>query len=228
MKIFVLSLTVILFCLLSVFFGNQLFYQPIDEITAYEEMLQATQIVTLTRENTISSIEEIVEESVEEKIEIEQVILREKYIAPEEEIVEKTYELNEKEVTMLSKLVWGEAMGLNKLEQSAVIWCVLNRVDSQSRLFPDTIKEVILQPNQFSGYHKWCPVREDIEELVRDVLTRWYMEKDGVEDVGRTLPKDYLYFRGFSKHNWFFTTAEYHKAKNERNYWDWSLGNPYE
>jgi len=64
----------------------------------------------------------------------------------------------------------------------------------------------------------------------------------GETDVGRTLPSNYHYFRGFKwkeratelgmarptrSHNWFFTLSEYNKPKLERNYWDWSLPNPY-
>lgn len=47
----------------------------------------------------------------------------------------------------LARTVWGEARGCTTTEQAAVVWCVLNRVDSQD--FPDDILEVLEQPNQF-------------------------------------------------------------------------------
>ena len=226
MKKLILILSCVLFvlcfvCIVRTVINNEIIF---DEYNGSFE--PATQLISSSCSIALTPIEELQEEKafiLEEKVQKLATLAIDKEIKNEK----PQYTFNDKEVELLAKLVWGEAMGLDKLEQSAVIWCVLNRVDSQSRLFPDTIKEVILQPNQFSGYHKWCPVKEDIVDLVKDVLTRWYMEKDGIEDVGRTLPKDYYFFRGFSKHNWFFTKSEYNKAKLERNYWDWSLENPY-
>lgn len=219
MKKLIFGLSCILVVLLFMLAGNRLFYENTIGATSDIECVNPVEIMQILHTNKY-------EIPLEEPIETQEIQIDITINEPDNDI--KEYELNEKDVILLAKLVWGEAMGLNKFEQSAVIWCVLNRVDSNSKHFPDTIKEVILQPNQFSGYHKWCPVRDDIKELVEDVLIRWYMEKDGIENVGRTLPKNYYYFRGFQKHNWFFTTEEYHKEKYERNYWDWSLENPYE
>ncbi|MCI8602253.1 MAG: hypothetical protein HFE45_11815 [Oscillospiraceae bacterium] len=75
---------------------------------------------------------------------------------------------------------------------------------------------------QFHGYNEANPVEEHIEKLVRDVLDRWAAEKSGQEDVGRTLPQEYLYFWGDGRHNHF--TIEYHGQEE----WDWSMPNPYE
>lgn len=219
MKKLIFALSCILATLLIVLAGNRLFYQ--NTISTTKDIADVKTVDTM--QILYANQYEI---KIEEPIETQEIQIEITIEEPYNDM--RKYELNEKEVIMLSKLVWGEAMGLDKLEQSAVVWCVLNRVDSVSKHFPDTIKEVILQQNQFSGYHKWCPVRDDIKELVEDVLVRWYMEKDGIENVGRTLPKNYYYFRGFQKHNWFFTKEEYHRGKYERNYWDWSLENPYE
>ena len=97
------------------------------------------------------------------------------------------------EVEAISKTVYGEAMVTGSDEEmSAVVWCILNRVDSQ--IYPDSIIGVITQYKQFHGYHEDNPVDAGIETLVLDVLGRWEAEKQGQENVGRTLPTEYLFF----------------------------------
>ena len=82
------------------------------------------------------------------------------------------------EVEAIAKTVYGEAMvtGSDK-EVSAVVWCILNRVDSP--VYPDSIIEVITQHKQFHGYHEENPMDAGIEALVLDVLGRWEAEKQG-------------------------------------------------
>ena len=111
------------------------------------------------------------------------------------------------------------------MEQAAVVWCVLNRVDSEERYFPDTIREVVLQKNQFTGYKEKHPATAEFKALAEDVLHRWHDENDGIgtNDVGRVLPTEYVYFHGDGKVNWFRK-----QLKRDGNYWDWSLENPYE
>ena len=125
------------------------------------------------------------------------------------------------EIDMLAKTVWGEARGCNRLEQSAVVWCILNRVDAGR----GTIAEVITAPGQFHGYSKNFPVTDSIRELCEDVVARWKLEKLGVGNVGRTLPSDYLYF-------WADSTGIGNVFRNKfsGNYtkWNWACWNPYE
>lgn len=127
----------------------------------------------------------------------------------------------DREVELIAKTVYGEALVTNSdMEMAAVAWCILNRVDSP--LYPDTIEEVVTQRRQFHGYNEQHPVTTRIENLVRDVLDRWYAEKDGVTDSGRVLPKEYIYFEGDGRHNHYSTEWLVEE------YWDWSLPNPYE
>lgn len=126
----------------------------------------------------------------------------------------------------IAKTVWGEARGCTTVEQAAVIWCILNRVDSELAYMPDDIISVITQIDghghyHFRGYNPDFPVTDEIYDLVVDVLARWELEKTGVEDVGRVLPKEYLYFHGDGRFNYF--RDEYSGG----NRWDWSLPNPY-
>ena len=125
----------------------------------------------------------------------------------------------EEEVDVISKTVWGEAKGLNKLEQSAVVWCILNYVDAGY----GSIVEATTYPNRFLGYNPDFPVTDEIKVLVEDVLVRWQVEKLCDGDVGRTLPSDYLWFYGDGKHNYFRNSYN-----GEHNIWNWDCWNPYE
>ena len=123
------------------------------------------------------------------------------------------------DVETICKLVYGEGRGLNKTEMSAIVWCVLNRVDS--KIFPNTIYEVCSQKGQFHGYKEHFPVWDNIKELVEDVLMRWQNEKCGATNIGRTLPQTYLFFVGDGKHN------HYMEKWKSGIYYDWSLKSPY-
>lgn len=123
------------------------------------------------------------------------------------------------EIKMLAKLVYREARGVkSKAQQAAVIWCVLNRVDTKG--FPNTISKVITQKSQFA-WNSNTPVKKEFEKLAEDVVKRWLLEKKGQKNVGRTLPKSYLYFYGDGKKNYFRKT---YKGKAT---WNWSLPSPY-
>lgn len=76
-------------------------------------------------------------------------------------------------------------------------------------------------PGQFHGYNEDHPVTEHIEQLVIDVFERWAAEKNGEKNVGRVLPKEYLYFWGDGKHNYF--TTEFLGGDT----WEWEVENPY-
>lgn len=131
------------------------------------------------------------------------------------------WEPDTEEVVMLAKLVWGEAGGIpSTTEQAAVVWCVLNRVDSPK--YPDTVAEVVTQRYQFAGYKESNPATEEFMEIARDVLVRWHSEKNGTSDVGRVLPKDYLYFTGDGVRNYFTTEWSSSAAA-----YGWTLHSPY-
>lgn len=141
---------------------------------------------------------------------------------PEKEPTVEITPAPESDVEILAKLVWGEARGCSKTEQAAVVWCVLNRVDSDLPYFPDTIREVVLQENAFAGYSPENPVTDELVALVQDVLCRWELEQYGVGYAGRVLPATYTYFHGDGTHNYFRMTYEHTGL-----YWEWVLGNPY-
>lgn len=123
-------------------------------------------------------------------------------------------------VEAVAKTVWGEARGCTTTEQAAVVWCVLNRVDSPD--FPDDPLSVVAQQGQFSGYSTDYPVDPELVALVEDVMARWTLEKSAVGSVGRVLPREYVFFVGDGLHNHF---RESYEQTGET--WDWSLPSPY-
>lgn len=141
------------------------------------------------------------------------------YIA--EDTAVDDYTPKDKEIKMLARLIWGEARGVKSItKRSAVVWCVLNRVDASG--FPNTIADVVLQPNQFVGYNEQHPVTNENAIIAHDVLMRWHSEKYGCTNSGRTLPSDYKYFTGDGKENYFT------KDWNSSDKWNWSCISPYE
>lgn len=126
-----------------------------------------------------------------------------------------------KAIKYIAQCLWGECRGSVKMHQAAVVWTILNRVDSFNGEGEGAIIGTITAKYQFTGWHDWNPVWESLEGMAIDVLIRWEMEKAGFEDVGRVLPKGYCWFRGYGGVNHF--RSAYKNGKE----WDWSLPNPY-
>lgn len=129
-------------------------------------------------------------------------------------------EPEESDLIILAQTLWGEARGCTTTHQSAVIWCILNRVDDPR--WPDTIAEVCV-PNQFLGYNPDNPVDPELYALCEDVYARWTREQtEGYLNTGRTLPREYVFFHGDGVENHFRTAYEF-----TGEFWDWSLSSPY-
>ena len=129
------------------------------------------------------------------------------------------YPPTQEEIQALAKVVYREARGIpDKAHQAAVIWCILNRVDAGWG--GDTIMDVVTYPNAFA-YIEDTPVEPEFRMLAADVCERWNLEKAGQAEVGRVLPKEYLYFTGDGELNHF--TIEWKGTEA----WDWSLESPY-
>lgn len=153
---------------------------------------------------------------------VETVAVEPEVAAVETDIVEVSTEPIVEQVATdaavyIAKTVYGEARGLGQTDQAAVVWCILNRVDA----YGSDIVSVVTAPNQFHGYSAGNPVTDDIYWLVNDVLQRWQNEKAGASDVGRVLPKEYLYFYGDGVRN------HYRTAYRGGTTWNWGLASPY-
>ena len=106
----------------------------------------------------------------------------------------------EDDVAAMAKMLWGEARGCTRDNQIKCAWIVCNRVDDER--FPDSIQDVLEQPNQFHGYDPSYPVTDELYSIAFDVLTRWSYEKQGIP-VRRELPKSFLWFTGNGVENIF-------------------------
>lgn len=138
-----------------------------------------------------------------------------------ENVAEVMY-YTEEEVVMLAKLLQRECGGVKSVtEQACVAWTVCNRVNSDE-FDGDTVAEVVTARHQFAYYYD-TPIYDNLYELALDVLTRWNAELNGEESVGRVLPREYTYFTGDGKHNYFRDTY-----KGGYSIWDYSLPSPYE
>ena len=123
------------------------------------------------------------------------------------------------EIIMATKVMVAEAGGVYPLShRAAVVWCILNRVDATG----SSISSIITAPHQFA----WFPSKSYSQEqydLVKDIFTRWLLEKEGFENVGRVLPKEYKWFHGDGYQNHFRNAYS-----GGYTIWDWSFPSPYD
>lgn len=121
----------------------------------------------------------------------------------------------------MAGVMYAEARGLDAREQSMICWCILNRLDSGR--FGATLNAVIWSKSQFAHSTRTVSDRgTDLIALAQDVLSRWYREKNGETNVGRTLPPGYCFYYGNGKHNFFRAT------NSGRGSYEFGLWNPYE
>lgn len=94
-----------------------------------------------------------------------------------------TMNISEEDINLLALVTMAEAEGETELGKRLVISTILNRVDSE--YFPDTVKDVIYQPNAFTsmsnGRSDKCYVIDDIRQLV-------------VEEIENRTDEDVMYF----------------------------------
>ena len=85
---------------------------------------------------------------------------------------EPAIDISEEDTNLLALVTMAEAEGESELGKRLVIDTILNRVDADE--FPDTIYEVVYQPNQFSsmwnGRINRCVVLDSIKNLVHEEL----------------------------------------------------------
>lgn len=123
------------------------------------------------------------------------------------------------DVIRMAKAMYCEARGISsKRELSMICWAILNRVDSP--LFPNTIAGVVT-PGQVA-YRSGAPTVNDhgidLVALAQDVLVRYWKEKHGETNVGRTLPAGYVYYAGDGHHNYF---REHYRGRGSYNFGLW-------
>lgn len=187
-----------------------------SRVSKLEEQVYQLQGQTMYLEERLESLERV---KAKAEVQTAEGVPREPNAPGSTVTMEDLYPPTDEELTILAKIVYREARGIgDKAHQAAVIWCILNRVDNG--YWGDTISEVATYPKAFAWVPD-TPVEPDLLLLAADVCERWNLEKAGVENVGRTLPKEYLYFTGDGERNNF--TMEWKGSE----IWDWSLPSPY-
>lgn len=130
--------------------------------TAFQEEVKEVTIVHTASVPASSSIRESVEKQT----------IAPDIVISESVATENTITATDEEIELIALVTMAEAEGECEEGKRLVIDTILNRVDSEH--FPDTISEVIYQPNQFSpmwnGRVERCWVKEDICQLVREEL----------------------------------------------------------
>lgn len=91
----------------------------------------------------------------------------------------------EREAEYISKVVYGMGRNHSVNDQKAIVWCILNRVESAG--FPSTIAEVCQQPQQWIGYSDDNPVLIEIYDVVLPILKDWHNNNH------RPMDKSYVY-----------------------------------
>lgn len=130
--------------------------------------------------------------------------------------------ISENDEIKLAKMLWGEDRSNPMYMRAAIIWCVYNRMDAGHESIDN-----IVNATSFPGYRESHPVKEWAVDLIRDVTIRYVLELNGFTDVGRVLPKEYLFYeQPEGKHYHIFKTKlKYSDPANK--VWNWSLPSPY-
>ena len=131
--------------------------------------------------------------------------------------------LSENDELILARMLWGEDRENPMYMRAAIIWCVFNRMD-QSRL----PIEQLINKTQFPGYREENPVKDWAIELIRDVAVRYVLEQNGFTDVGRVLPKEYLYYEQPPEKRYHIFKTKLKLSDKSNKIWDWSLPSPYD
>ncbi len=104
------------------------------------------------------------------------------------------------DVEAIARTLYGECRGVeSEAEKEAVAWVILNRLDAG---YADTVLGVVSAPGQFAGYDPGHPLWTNLVEIAERVLRMHHDEQTGIE-VGRVLPREYLWFSGDGERNYF-------------------------
>lgn len=170
--------------------------------------------------SAISEVQEISEKKVKYSPSEADIFMMTLDDAMKEELVREI--LTESDEVLLAKMLYGEDRENPTYMRAAVIWCVYNRMDANKKPISENVNQAI-----FPGYMPGNPVKQWAIDIVRDVTIRYLLEQNGFTDVGRVLPKEYMWYEQLEGHrdHVFKTTIKISDPECKR--WDWSLPSPY-
>ena len=162
LKICALGLLLVAFCALAV-------YGFISSIRLPKKTVHPKTVIELDPETT-----EMLSAGSEEGLYFESEPLP--VIVKSEEDIKDDYPLTDEEIDLIALVTMAEAEGECEEGKRLVIDTILNRVDHDR--FPNTVKEVVYQKNQFSsmwnGRADRCYIQDEIVELVKEELKERY------------------------------------------------------
>lgn len=88
------------------------------------------------------------------------------------------------EAEQLARVLYG-VKDNDSEDMKTYCWCVFNRTDNPA--FPNTLEEVIAQPQQWMRYDEDSPVLEDLYQIAREQLDAWH------SDAHRPCSSDYVF-----------------------------------
>ena len=92
-----------------------------------------------------------------------------------------------------------------RYDQISLVLCVvMNRVRNEQ--FPDTVIEVITQPNQFSSMKRWSEELPEVSDIALQRVREWCDAYDRYDLGTQSVPEDHLYFTGDGIENHASTT----------------------
>lgn len=112
--------------------------------------------------------------------------------AAAQEAIEKdpyTIQLNA-EADLLAKVLYGVKDNSTD-DLKTYCWCVFNRVDNEH--YPDTLEDVIAQPNQWMRYDPTNPILESLFQIAREQLNAWHT------DTHRPVSSEYVFMNWSAK-----------------------------
>lgn len=125
-----------------------------------------------------------------------------------EETTPEEFYISQEDIELIALVTMAEAEGESEYGKRLVIDTILNRMDST--YWPDTVSEVIWQPNQYTsvwnGRIDRCYVRDDICQLVREELVSRsnydvvFFQTDCFSTYGQPL---------FQEGNHYFSSSDY-------------------
>ena len=123
-------------------------------------LITAHRVEKITREETQTEMEQI------HAIEIEELTNKYENMLSDRQI---TAEMTS-EVELIAKVLYG-VRNNNENDLRTYAWCIFNRVDN--KLYPNTIEEVVNQPQQWMAYSPDNAVVDYIYQIAMDEYTSW-------------------------------------------------------
>lgn len=120
-----------------------------------------------------------------------QEAIRASMIASEQAKAQEAAAAARAEREAVARVLYGTALHHSEDAQKAVVWCILNRVESS--LYPDNIQDVCSQESQWMGYSPENPIIASLYDVADEVISGW--EQGGY----RAISPDFLFLSWDSK-----------------------------